>query len=179
MMQQHTRPGDSVGTGALHVEVCQPPSHHLAQLNVSRMLDTIDSPRLAEFKANIDRVYAIAERFPGFVWRLKDETYNLDSILPTPDPLFLINLSIWETPAQLEQFVWTTLHKRFYQKKSAWFEPLKGAHFVMWWIVQGHLPTPVEALNRLAYLRMHGPSQHAFGWANLPGLTLWRSQRCT
>jgi len=156
----------------------QPAGSHLAQLNVGRILDAIDSPRMAEFKASLDRVNAIAERSPGFVWRLKDEAGNATAILTTPDPRFIINLSVWQTPEQLEHFVWSTIHKRFYERKAQWFEPPKEPHFVMWWLTAGHVPTVEEALSRLAQLRAHGPGPEAFGWESLPNIRLWMSQRC-
>jgi len=40
---------------------------HIAQLNVGRLLYPVDDPRIAEFRDNLDRVNAIAERSPGFV----------------------------------------------------------------------------------------------------------------
>lgn len=156
----------------------QPAGHHLAQLNVGRILDSMDSPRMAEFKANLDRVNAIAERSPGFVWRLKDDSGNATAILTSPDPFALVNMSVWESPEQLEHFVWNTLHKRFYQKKAAWFEPPKEPHFVMWWVPIGHVPSTAEALDRLAHLGQNGPTAHAFGWESLPNVKLWMSQRC-
>ena len=86
------------------------------------------------------------------------------------DPTFLVNMSVWETPEQLEHFVWNTVHKRIYQKKGNWFEPMTTPHFVMWWIPAGHVPTPQEALARLDHLTKHGPSDHAFGWESLPNV---------
>ena len=38
-------------------------------------------------------------------------------------------MSVWETPEQLEHFVWNTVHKRIYQKKGNWFEPMTDAAF--------------------------------------------------
>ncbi|MDH3740809.1 MAG: DUF3291 domain-containing protein, partial [Hyphomicrobiales bacterium] len=49
---------------------------HLAQLNVGTMLYPQDDPRMAGFMDNLDRVNAIADRAPGFVWRLQDESGN-------------------------------------------------------------------------------------------------------
>ena len=48
----------------------------------------------------------------------------------------------------------------------------------MWWVQVGHIPTPDEALVRLAHLTQHGPSEHAFGWESLPNVKLWMNQRC-
>src|SRR5579862_4433351 len=47
---------------------------HLAQINIGRVLGGPDDPRMKDFFANLARVNALAERMPGFVWRLKDAT---------------------------------------------------------------------------------------------------------
>ncbi len=156
----------------------QPPGTHLAQLNVGHIRYPTDDPRVAEFMGALDAVNALAERSPGFVWRLQSDAGNATDIKLTADPQFIVNLSVWETPEQLEHFVWNTVHKRFYQKKGNWFEPMQTPHFVMWWVPAGYLPTPQEALERLAHLTRHGPSEHAFGWESLPNIKLWMSQRC-
>jgi hypothetical protein len=159
--------------------IAQPEGTHLAQLNVGRVRHPTDDPRMAEFMGALDAVNALAERSPGFVWRLKDDgSNNATNILVTDDPSFLINMSVWETPEQLEHFVWNTVHKRIYQKKGNWFEPMQTPHFAMWWIPVGHLPTPQEALARLDRLTRHGPSAYAFGWESLPNVRLWMQQRC-
>ncbi|HWB45549.1 MAG TPA: DUF3291 domain-containing protein [Hyphomicrobiaceae bacterium] len=157
----------------------QPAATHLAQLNVGHIRYPTDDPRMAEFMRALDAVNALAERSPGFVWRFKDDaSNNATNVLVTPDPTFLINMSVWETPAQLEHFVWNTVHKRFYMKKGNWFAPMDKPHFVMWWVPAGHLPTPDEALLRLEQLTNHGPSDHAFGWESLPGVSRIMQQRC-
>ena len=158
--------------------IMQPAGTHLAQLNVGHIRFPTDDPRLAEFMGALDSVNALAERSPGFVWRLKDDSNNATGILVTQDPTFLVNMSVWETAAQLEHFVWNTVHKRFYQKKGNWFAPMAKPHFVMWWIPAGHLPTPQEALARLDHLTRNGASGHAFGWESLPNIKLWMQQRC-
>jgi hypothetical protein len=133
---------------------------------------------MAEFMGALDAVNALAERSPGFVWRLKDDSNNATNILVSADPTFLINMSVWETPEQLQHFVWNTVHKRIYQKKGNWFTPMRTPHFVMWWIAAGHIPTSAEALERLDHLTRHGSSEHAFGWESLPSVERVMSQRC-
>jgi len=156
----------------------QPFGHHLAQLNVARALDDLDSPRLADFIGALDRVNELAERSPGFVWRLQDPVGNATSIKVTDDARFIVNMSVWETPADLEQFVWNTIHKRVYDKKSKWFEAMRTPHLVMWWVPTGHRPDVSEAMERLADLTAHGDSDRAFGWSRLPSVKLWMSKRC-
>jgi hypothetical protein len=159
--------------------IIQPPGTHLAQLNVGHIRYATDDPRMAEFMNALDAVNALAERSPGFVWRFKDEeSNNATNVLVTPDPSFLINMSVWETPEHLEHFVWNTVHKRFYMKKGNWFAPMDRPHFVMWWVPAGHQPAPQEALDRLDHLTAHGPGDHAFGWESLPGVERIMQQRC-
>jgi Domain of unknown function (DUF3291) len=156
----------------------QPAGMHLAQLNVARALDAMDSPRLADFMSALDRVNAVAERSPGFVWRLKGDTGNATNIQTTTDARFIVNISVWETPTHLEHFVWNTIHKQVYVKKSKWFETPAEATFVMWWVPADHRPTTDEALTKLDDLRTRGPSAAAFGWESLPHIRLWMNQRC-
>jgi len=80
------------------------------------------------------------------------------------DPQFVSNLTVWEDLASLETFVFKTVHAQFMSRKAEWFEVAQSAHFVMWWIEEGHRPSLDEALERLAYLQDNGPSAHAFGW---------------
>jgi hypothetical protein len=66
-------------------------AYELAQLNIALMKEPLESPRMADFVANLDRINALAESSPGFVWRLQTEqgdamrlvrfsdTFNLES----------------------------------------------------------------------------------------------------
>ncbi len=75
-------------------------------------------PRVAEFFDNLDRVNAAAERMPGFVWRLKDESGNATSISAYDDPAMLVNMSVWESAETFETFVWQTVHANFYRRRD-------------------------------------------------------------
>ena len=156
----------------------QPAETHLAQVNVATALDDMESTRLSDFVAALDRINAIAERSPGFVWRLKDDSGNATGIKVSDDPRVIVNLSVWENAESLEHFVWNTVHKRVYAKRKKWFESPQNAHFVMWWIPAGQRPTPAEALERLNDLRANGPSERSFGWESLPNVQLWKKKRC-
>jgi hypothetical protein len=151
---------------------------HIAQLNIGRFRYPTDDPRMREFMDNLDRVNAIAERSEGFVWRLKDESNNATAIRPANDPTMAVNLSVWESIEALEQFVWATVHKQFYKRKSEWFQLPEAAHFVMWPIEAERLPDLDEAMARLEYLRSHGDSDVAFGWGHLAHIRLWMGQKC-
>lgn len=151
---------------------------HLAQINIANWRFPATDPRAADFIANLDRVNAAAERMPGFVWRLKDESGNATAIDPYNDPNIIVNMSVWESVETLEKFVWQTVHANIYRRAGEWFEPMAKAHFAMWWIEPGHRPSAREGRERLDHLREHGPSAHAFGWESVPQAKLWREARC-
>ena len=48
-------------------------SHELAQLNIGVIKGPMDSPVMADFAANLDRINAVAEQSPGFMWRPQAE----------------------------------------------------------------------------------------------------------
>jgi hypothetical protein len=153
---------------------------HVAELNIGRLNHPIDDPRMADFVDNLARVNAMAERMPGFVWRLVGDGSNdgaLD-LRPFPDPMMALNMSVWQTVEHLEQYVWNTVHRRFYSRKAEWFAPLKSHHFVMWFVEEGYVPTLDEAKARLEHIETHGNSDHAFDWSHLEHIKLWQSQRC-
>ena len=66
----------------------------LAQLNIGKFKAGRDDPSMAYFFDNLDRVNALAERMPGFVWRLKDDSGNATRYSPGPgDPSFAVNMT--------------------------------------------------------------------------------------
>jgi hypothetical protein len=152
---------------------------HVAQLNIGRFRYETDDPRMADFMNNLERINAVAERSPGFVWRYTDATGNATDTRPFDgDPRMAVNLSVWESIEALEKFVWQTVHTRFYARKHEWFDKLGGTYFVLWHVPAGHRPSVHEAIERLEHLEAHGPSEHAFGWQDVASAKLWRQARC-
>jgi hypothetical protein len=136
---------------------------HLAQFNIGRIHQPLDHPDIAEFVANLDPVNALAESSPGFVWRLTDDAGLSSSYVQAyADPLMLINLSVWEGPEQLRQFVYQSGHTSFLRRRAEWFERSDGPYLVCWWVPAGHVPSVEEAVARLERLRSDGPSDDAF-----------------
>jgi hypothetical protein len=152
---------------------------HVAQLNVGRALYPLDDPRMAGFMNALAAINAIADRSPGFVWRMQDAGgAGATDIKYTDDLQQIANMSVWETATALEHFVWNTAHKRIYNQKHAWFEPPKQAIFVMWPVAVGHIPALDEGLERLEHLRAYGSTDHAYGWDHLPHLKAWLTKQC-
>ncbi|MBV9420610.1 MAG: DUF3291 domain-containing protein [Alphaproteobacteria bacterium] len=152
---------------------------HLAQVNIGRVLGEPDDPRMADFYGNLARVNALAERMPGFVWRLKDETGDSAMALHWPgDPTMNVNMSVWETAEDLGKFVFQTVHRNIYARKHDFFEMPKENTVALWWVEPGHIPTLDEAKERLEHLNAYGPSDFAFGWVDLPSAKLFLEKKC-
>ncbi|MBV9657803.1 MAG: DUF3291 domain-containing protein [Verrucomicrobia bacterium] len=146
-------------------DAAPPPVWHLAQVNIAQMRAPMTDPIMAEFVAGLGPVNALADSSPGFVWRLvEDEHGHATDDRPFGDDRILINLSVWESREALQHFVYHTLHQQFLKKRREWFERMKEAWVVLWWVPAGHRPTVVEAKARLEHLRTHGESPHAFSF---------------
>jgi Domain of unknown function (DUF3291) len=139
------------------------PAYELAQLNIGIIKGPIDSPVMAEFVANLDRINALAERTPGFVWRLQTEEGNATAIRPYPDnENMAVNLSVWKDVDSLRRFVFHSAHVEIMRRRREWFETMDEAFLVLWWVQQGHQPSIEEAKARLEVLRRKGPTAEAF-----------------
>jgi hypothetical protein len=142
-------------------------NYHLAQINIARMLAPIDDPIMADFVANLPSINALAERSPGFVWRLQSEGGDATSIKVYDDDMIIVNLTVWETPDVLRAFAYKTDHSGFLRDRKRWFEKFDGPYMAMWWIPAGHIPTTDEAKERLEHLREYGDSPVAFSFKNI------------
>lgn len=119
---------------------------------------------MAGFMDNLDKINALAERSDGYIWRMKSDSGNATDLDVPGDEQMIANMSVWRDVATLGNYVFNTIHARFYEKRPAWFESMTKHHFVMWWVEDDHIPTLDEAMQRLAHLQEHGASDHAFGW---------------
>ena len=83
---------------------------HIAQINVGTLVAPPGDPRVQPFFDSLDRINALADASPGFVWRLQDEGGNATSLRVSPDPLFIITMSVWTDPDALFAFVYRSAH---------------------------------------------------------------------
>ena len=135
---------------------------HLAQANIGRTRAPLDDPIMEGFRTQLDPINAIADRTPGFVWRLQTEDGNAMAIRPYADERMAINMSVWESLDALQRFVYKSAHVGPLRDRKQWFEPIEGPIQVLWWVPAGHIPTVEEAKDRLQRLKEHGPTQAAF-----------------
>jgi hypothetical protein len=133
----------------------------LAQLNIATMKAPLDSPPMADFVASLDRINALAEAAPGFVWRLQTEEGDATALRPLGDDV-LVNMSVWRDVASLNDYVYRTAHVEVMRRRKQWFERMRDAYVVLWWVPTGHRPTIEEAKQHLELLREKGPTARAF-----------------
>ena len=139
-------------------------SVHVAQINIGTMVALTDDPRVAEFMNALERVNAIADAAPGFVWRLQTESGNATEIQIFPDPLTLVNMSVWESVDALKAYVYRSEHIEFFRRRAEWFEP-DAKRVALWHVPAGTIPELDEAVRRVEFLERNGPSPYAFSFA--------------
>ena len=135
---------------------------HIAQVNVGRLVAAMPDPRVEPFFQALDRINALADASPGFVWRLQDESGNATAISYSPDPLLAINMSVWVDAESLFDFVYRTAHTPEMARRREYFSRFDGAYQALWWVPAGTVPTVNDALSRLWMLDRFGPSAQAF-----------------
>ncbi len=135
---------------------------HLAQINVGRLAAPQGDPQVQPFFDALDRVNALADAHPGFVWRLQSDSGNATDIQPTDDPRFIVNLSVWQDAESLFDFVYRSAHTQVMARRRQYFERFAGAYQALWWIPAGHTPSVDEGLARLWRLDRYGPTPQAF-----------------
>ena len=119
-------------------------------------------PRVVPFFEALDRVNALADVSPGFIWRLQDDSGNATAIQYSPDPLLAINMSVWTDAKALFAFVYRSAHAPEMARRREYFSRYDGAYQALWWIQAGTIPTVNDALSRLWLLDRFGPSAQAF-----------------
>jgi hypothetical protein len=134
-------------------------------LNIGIMTEPLESPGMADFVANLERINALAESSPGFVWRLKTDGGDATALRPL-DEKTLVNMSVWRDVASLNDYVYRSAHVEIMRRRKEWFERVSEAHFVLWWVRSGHRPTVIEAIEKLNLLRERGPSLDAFTFSH-------------
>ena len=135
---------------------------HLAQVNIAFAKYDYEDPAFAGFVDNLDRIYALAEATPGFVWRhiSVDGDPEAKKIYASDDIIF--NMSVWESYQAMHDFVFKTDHSGYLRRRREWFRRPDQPMTVLWWIPAGEIPALDEAYGRLKHLREHGPSAHAW-----------------
>lgn len=137
-------------------------AYELAQLNIGIIKGPMNSPVMADFAANLERINALAERSPGFVWRLQSEEGDATGIRAFEDDNMLVNLSVWRDVESLNRYVYASAHVEVMRRRREWFTRMHDAFLVLFWVPRDHRPSVAEAVAKLEVLRARGPNPDAF-----------------
>ena len=138
--------------------------YQLAQINIAKMVASINDPIMADFVANLDRIYELAYQWDGFIWIYKPEENNNQSLCIFDDDFLITNLSVWASAEVLFDYVYKSDHVEIFKRRKEWFEKIPEIYMALWYIPAGQKPTPDEARDRLLYLRQHGETPYAFSF---------------
>jgi hypothetical protein len=139
-------------------------TYHLAQVNIGRIKAPLDDPRMAGFMSRLDELNALADRSPGFVWRLQTSEGNATYFRPYDDDRILMNMSVWENVEALRNYVYRTVHIELVRQRQEWFETFASNYLALWWVPAGHKAGIDEAKKRIAHLDTYGPTEYAFNF---------------
>jgi heme-degrading monooxygenase HmoA len=145
----------------------------LAQINIARACASLQDPRMRDFIARLEAINELAERSPGFIWRLKAEDGRASSYVRVfDDDRILINMSTWQSLEALRAYVYRSEHADLLRQRARWFAPMPGPALALWWVRTGSVVTVEQGRERLALLASHGPTPAAFTFKNSFGVTL-------
>lgn len=140
-------------------------THHLAQANIARAVAPLTDPVMQGFVELLDYINAVADRAPGFVWRLQTDEGDSTAVRVYDDPRIIVNMSVWESLEALHAYVFRSDHRDPLRRRREWFQKLERPHSALWWVPAGEIPTLEEMTRRLDLLARLGPSPQAFTFA--------------
>jgi hypothetical protein len=141
--------------------------YELAQVNIGRLLASVDDPLIAGFMAALDPINALADVAPGFVWRLQTEDGNATAVQAFAwdqdrSAGVIMNMSVWTDVESLGAFVYSADHAAIMRGRRQWFERMAEAYTCCWWVPAGQRPTTAEAEDKIRLIRVLGPTPDAF-----------------
>lgn len=140
---------------------------YLAQINIGRIREPLEHPVMRGFVERLADLNALADRSPGFVWRLQTPAGDATYFRPYDDDRILVNLSVWESIETLRAYVYGSAHAELLKHRREWFEHFSNAYLALWWVPSGHRPDVEEGKARLAHLDANGPTDFAFTFKSI------------
>lgn len=137
--------------------------YQLAQINILRFRREKDDPANSDFMNALDPVNALADKAPGFIWRLVGDGNDAIDIDPVPeDPRLAVNMSVWEDVQSLGNFVYrNSEHLAIMRRRKEWAEHIE-VYQALWWVPAGHIPSVKEGLDKIETIKKHGATAEAF-----------------
>lgn len=86
-----------------------------------------------DFVARLEEINQLAERSPGFIWRLKAEDGRSSSYVQAfDDDRILINMSTWQSIEALRAYVYRSEHAQLLRQRAQWFVPMPEPALALW-----------------------------------------------
>jgi len=139
--------------------------YHLAQINIAQAKQAMESPIMSGFVKRLDEINLLAEKSPGFVWRLQTEEGDATGIKAYDDQQMVINLTVWQDIDSLKHYVYQSAHIELIQDRKRWFSKMESMQLALWWVPIGHIPSIEEGKNKLDLLQSDGVSERVFTFA--------------
>jgi len=134
----------------------------LAQTNIGIAKFDYENPLFSEFVDSLERINALADDAPGFIWRFVQEDESEAGRDVFGDENVLFNMSVWESKEALMDYVYKSGHVDILRKRAEWFTAQNRPILALWWQPAGTIPTVTEAKHRLERLAQAGPTEYAF-----------------
>jgi hypothetical protein len=131
--------------------------YYLVHVNIANPRAPLDDPLMKDFVEWIDNIDSLAQNWPGFIAQpvLPDE--GLIYSEPT-----LVNVSIWDTVENLQEFTYSSRHADLLKRRTEWFIQSDLPAYVLYWSPAGEIPTEAEIKQRREHLHRHGATPFAF-----------------
>lgn len=71
-------------------------------------------------------------------------------------------MSVWKNAETLSGYVYHSDHVEVFKRRKEWFHQMKEMHMALWYTREDIMPTSLDAVTRLDYLRLNGPTPFAF-----------------
>lgn len=132
-------------------------NYHLIHANIVTACAPFDDPLMKGFVEWIDEIDALAQSWPGFIAQptLPDE--GLIYSEPT-----LVNVSIWDSVENLQEFTYASRHADLLKRRAEWFVQSDLPAYVLYWSPAGEVPTEAKIKQRREHLYQHGVTPFAF-----------------
>ena len=146
------------------------------------------SESLVDFVAMAPAVFAAAEGTDGFLghataarpdlagkskfgedfgpWGIAVAPRFYDDFSKPGEETMIATLSLWRDIEIARQFAYGGLHRAALRRRSDWFHKAKWPGYVLWWSIDGKVPTWAEGVRKLEALADDGPTAEAFDFAN-------------
>ena len=145
------------------------------------------SESLVDFVAMAPSVFAEAEATEGFFghataarpdlagkskvgedfgpWGVAVAPRFYESFAKPGEETMITTLSLWRDIDLAQRFAYGGSHSAALRRRSDWFHKLDCPGYVLWWAVDGMVPTWAEGARKLEALADDGPTSAAFNFA--------------